>query len=173
MTQQEFQHTVTPIKSKLYRFALRMMNSNSEAEDVVQEVLIKLWQQREKLCQIANVEAWSIRLTRNASIDKIRTRKMTESTDVLLNVATNQPSPEDLTRRTETFDWVKKAMANLPEKQRAVMHLRDIEEYSYQEIAEALDIPLNQVKVNLSRARKQVRQYLSNLSLRNYKSQKK
>ncbi|MEM1327436.1 MAG: RNA polymerase sigma factor [Bacteroidota bacterium] len=173
MTQQEFQHTVTPIQDKLYRFALRMMNSSVEAEDVVQEVLIKLWQQREKLCQITNIEAWSIRLTRNASIDKIRTRKTTEPTDILLNVANDQPSPEDLTRRTETFDWVKKAIADLPEKQRAVMHLRDIEEYSYQEIAEALGIPLNQVKVNLSRARKQVRQYLLNLKLREIKNQKK
>lgn len=165
MTQQEFKHTVTPIKDKLYRFALRMMNNAQEAEDVVQEVLLKLWQQREKLCQIGNIEAWSVRLTRNASIDKMRARKRSESTDVLLNVANTQPSPEDLAARSETFQWVEKAMRQLPEKQRLIMHLRDLEEYSYKEIAQALDLPLNQVKVNLSRARKSVRTYLIQMNI--------
>lgn len=165
MTQQEFKHTVTPIKDKLYRFALRLMNSAHEAEDVVQEVMIKLWQQRDQLCQIKNVEAWSVRLTRNMSIDKIRARKTSESTDILLNVANEMPSPEALASSSETFRWVEKAMRQLPEKQRMVMHLRDMEEYSYKEIAEVLDIPLNQVKVNLSRARKSVRTYLMNRNI--------
>ncbi|MEO1255064.1 MAG: sigma factor, partial [Bacteroidota bacterium] len=57
MTKKEFQRAVSPIRDKLYRFALRMMNNVPEAEDVVQEVLIKLWQQRERLLQITNLEA--------------------------------------------------------------------------------------------------------------------
>jgi len=160
MTKREFQNAVAPIRDKLYRFALRMMNNVPEAEDVVQEVLIKLWQQRERLLQVTNLEAWSVRMTRNVSIDKLRTRKQTDNVDQLLNVETDLRTPDRLVEEKDTFSVVKQAIQELPEKQRLVMHLRDIEEHSYQEISEALDMPMNQVKVNLFRARKSVRNIL-------------
>ncbi|MEM9887619.1 MAG: RNA polymerase sigma factor [Bacteroidota bacterium] len=161
MTRQEFKHTISPIQDKLYRFALRMMNNAPEAEDVVQEVLIKLWHQRTRLQQIANIEAWSVRMTRNVSIDKLRMRKQSEDVSQLVDLETDLANPEELVERQDTFAMVEKAMQQLPEKQRMVMHLRDIEEYSYQEIAEQLAIPLNQVKVNLFRARKSVQALLT------------
>ncbi|MEM6700517.1 MAG: RNA polymerase sigma factor [Bacteroidota bacterium] len=160
MTKREFQHAVAPIRDKLYRFALRMMNNVPEAEDVVQEVLIKLWQQRERLLQVTNLEAWSVRMTRNVSIDKLRARKHTDDVDQLVNVETDLRTPDRLAEEKDTFSIVQQAIQQLPEKQRLVMHLRDIEEHSYQEISEALDMPMNQVKVNLFRARKSVRSIL-------------
>lgn len=162
MTRVEFQHIVTPIQDKMYRFALRMVKSIPEAEDVVQEVLIKLWQQRDRLSQISNIEAWSIRLIRNQSIDKLRRKKYTDEIDSVLHFSSNTPSPVETVEQQDTFRLVGDIMNALPEKQRLVMHLRDIEEYSYQEIAAALDMPLNQVKVNLFRARKYVRKQLMN-----------
>lgn len=160
MTKREFQQAVAPIRDKLYRFALRMMNNIPEAEDVVQEVLIKLWQQRERLLQVTNLEAWSVRMTRNVSVDKLRTRKQTDDVDQLVNVETDLRTPDLLAEEKDTFLIVQQAIQELPEKQRLVMHLRDIEEHSYQEIAEALEMPMNQVKVNLFRARKKVREVL-------------
>lgn len=161
MTKQEFQHSILPLKDKLFRFALRLMNNIPEAEDVVQEVFIKLWQQREKLVEVSNMEAWSVRITRNVSIDKMRARKQTEdvSTAVIFKPDTNA-KPDELLEQSDTMNHIQIMMHQLPEKQRLVMHLRDIEEYSYQEIAESLSIPLNQVKVNLFRARKYIREQI-------------
>jgi len=160
MTKQEFQHTITPIKDKLYRFALRMMSNVPEAEDVVQEVLIKLWHQRERLIQVTNIEAWSVRMTRNVSIDKLRGRKNTEDVSQLVDLQDARTTPDQLMEQADTFKMVEQAMQRLPEKQRMVMHLRDIEEQTYQEIADQLEMPMSQVKVYLFRARKSVRNYL-------------
>ncbi|MEM0995180.1 MAG: sigma-70 family RNA polymerase sigma factor [Bacteroidota bacterium] len=162
MTKQEFRHTISPIKDKLYRFALRIMDSVPEAEDVVQEVMIKLWKQRDRLAQIANLEAWSVKMTRNVSIDKLRARKHSEDVSQLIDLETDIARPDQLVEQKDTFAMIEKAMQQLPEKQRLVMHLRDIEECSYKEIAEQLEMPLNQVKVNLFRARKSVRTLLTN-----------
>ncbi len=162
MTTNEFQHTVAPIKDKLYRFALRMLDNIPEAQDVVQEVLIKLWQQRERLTQVTNVEAWTMRMTSNMSIDKMRNKHWrTEDVSGIVQFATPASSPDRLTEQADTMQHISNVIAQLPEKQRSVMHLRDIEGYSYQEIEEALGIPLNQVKVNLFRARKYVRTQLT------------
>lgn len=162
MTTKEFQHTVAPIKDKLYRFALRMLDNIPEAQDVVQEVLIKVWQQRERLAQVTNMEAWTMRMTRNMSIDKMRSKhRRTEDVSGIVQFATAAPTPDLLAEQADTMQHISNIIAQLPEKQRNVMHLRDVEGYSYQEVADALNLPLNQVKVNLFRARKAVRMQLA------------
>lgn len=163
MTTREFQHTIAPIKDKLYRFALRMLDNIPEAQDVVQEVLIKLWQQRERVSQIANVEAWTMRMTRNMSIDKMRNKHWrSEDVSGIVQFAEPAATPDVETEQADTMKIISSMIAQLPEKQANVMHLRDIEGYSYQEIADTLQLPLNQVKVNLFRARKSVREQLVN-----------
>jgi RNA polymerase sigma-70 factor (ECF subfamily) len=153
MTKEEFQHIIHPLTDKLFRFAVNMMHNIHEAEDIVQEVLLRLWQQQEKLSNVENVEAWSIRITRNLSIDKLRSKKKLEEEDKLLTLATAEDSPEMVLYQKDFLRHIENLMQLLPEKQKMVMHLRDIEGYSYEEIATLLEIPLNQVKVNLFRAR--------------------
>ncbi len=161
MTRQEFQHSIVPLKDKLYRFALSLMSNIPEAEDVVQEVFIKLWQQRERLSEISNMEAWTVKMTKNVSIDKIRARKRTEDVaTTILFQKDDGATPAELAEQSDTVQYIQSIMNQLPEKQRLVMHLRDIEEYSYQEIAVALELPLDQVKVNLFRARKYIREQI-------------
>jgi len=161
MTRQEYQHTVISTKDKLFRFALRYLKNPPEAEDVVQEVFLKIWNQRNDLGHIKSLEGWCMTLTRNMSIDKLRasSRKTTdlpEGYDLPETAAT----PEEQTEQSDTFQQVECLMQELPEKQRLTMHLRDIEGLSYQEISEQLELPMNQVKVNLHRARKTIREKL-------------
>lgn len=168
MTTKQFQHTIAPIKDKLYRFALRMLDNVPEAQDVVQEVLIKLWQQGDRLTQIANVEAWTMRMTRNASIDKIRGKHwQSEDLSGIVQFAAPTATPDVQVEQSDMMQHIQNIIGQLPEKQANVMHLRDVEGYSYQEIAEALELPMNQVKVNLFRARKSVREQLVNTGILN------
>lgn len=161
MSQIGFKKRILPIKDQLYRFAARILNNATEAEDVVQEVLVKLWQQRQDWGNIKNMEAWSMRLTKNMAIDKLRSKhKRTEQIDQQFDLSTQDVTPDRQAELQDTMQHIESFMAQLPEKQRMVIQLRDVEGMSYQEIADILEIPLNQVKVNLFRARKQLRNLL-------------
>ena len=165
MSQDFFTETVLPIKNKLYRFALSITANNVEAEDVVQEVLVKIWQKKQDWDKVSNMEAWAMRMTRNLSIDKLRSKhKKVVELDISYNGSDNH-TPEKIVQSKDTFDHIKKLMAELPAKQRAAMQLRDIEGLSYKEISEALEIPLSQVKIYLFRARTAIRKKLIKSSL--------
>jgi len=162
MNLETFQNRVFPVKNKLFRFAYRLLGDHSEAQDVVQDVFIKLWNGREQLVDIQNVEAWSMRITRNLSLDRLRQqkRRQTDPLERGFNIANEGLSPDDNTVILESMKRINDFMTLLPEKQRQVMHLRDIEGYSYNEISEILEMDMSQVKVNLFRARNTVREKL-------------
>lgn len=155
-----FESRVLPVKNKLFRFAFRMLGSSEEAKDVVQEVLIKVWNGRDQMATIENMEAWCMRITRNMTLDKIRSkqRKATNSIDDSFDVRQEGQTPYEATENSESMQRIAQLIASLPEKQRQVMHLRDVEGYSYNEICEILELDMNQVKVNLFRARNAVRE---------------
>lgn len=158
MNLKDFKEDILPFKNKLFRLALRMVNDAMEAEDIVQEVFIKLWKNKKDLDHISNLEAWAMRMTKNLTIDKLRMKgRNQESIDNNFTALDKNASPYELAVRNDTFSHIKGMMNQLPDKQKSIMHLRDIEGMSYQEIAEILDLPLNQVKVNLFRARKQIK----------------
>lgn len=157
----EFKNTILPIKNKLFRFALSINGDRAEAEDVVQEVLIKIWNNRQRLAQIGNIEAWCMKLTRNQTIDQLRSKhKRTRQLDDDFDMRSDEATPYVKTAARDRFRQAKALIDQLPEKMRMVIQLRDIEEMTYKEISAALDMPLNQVKINLFRARKQVRSKL-------------
>lgn len=153
-----YKTSVLPIKNKLYRYALRMLCNPAEAKDVVQEVLIKVWNQRDRLAQVDNLEAWCMRLTKNQTIDKLRLKHhQSQDIDSAYDMKTDTQSPYEMAAYHDMLDHVRQLLEHLPDNQKQVMHLRDIEGMTYQEISEALDMPMGQVKVNLFRARQQVR----------------
>jgi RNA polymerase sigma factor (sigma-70 family) len=163
MSLNEFQYQVIPVKDKLYRLALSMMGNVAEAEDVVQEVFIKLWKSRMELPKVNNIEAWSMRITRNMAIDKLRSRqRQIDKPQAELPHHTDHVTPHKLAEQNDTFMHIRKLMQRLPEKQQIILQLRDIEGCTYQEITDTLDIPISQVKVYLHRARNKMRELILN-----------
>ena len=154
-----FRDDILPLKDKLFRVALRITFDRAEAEDIVQETLIKVWNKREEWNSLESIEAYCLTLTKNLAIDlrekmDARTEELTEQHDRTQDDA----NPYEELEQKERLMWVHKLMEELPEKQRKIMQMRDIEEKSYKEIAQALDITEEQVKINLFRARQKVKQ---------------
>jgi RNA polymerase sigma-70 factor (ECF subfamily) len=162
-----FHQEIFPIRHKLYRFALRITGSSADAEDVVQEVLEKVWKTpADQSSVIQNWEAWCMTLTRNRSLDKSKAQsnRRTAPLDGLAEQPAQTLNPAKALEEQDMTQRIRQLIRQLPEKQRLVMHLRDIEELSYEEIAQTLDITIDQVKVNLHRARKTVREQLLQIS---------
>lgn len=157
---ESFQTRVLPVKNKLYRFAFRLLGSEEEAKDVVQEVFVRVWTGRENMEAIQNWEAWCMRITKNLSLDRIRTwkRRNTQPIESSFDVQEESLTPYESTEINESMQRVGSLIEALPEKQRNIIHLRDVEGYSYQEICDILELDMNQVKVNLFRARNSVRE---------------
>lgn len=150
----------------MYRFALTYMKDEDDAKDVVQDVLLKLWETRDELNLVKNREAWCITLTRNKALDKLKRvgRKMkTELNEVKMQIVSDEISPVEATANNQEMTQIREIMSQLPEKQRSSFHLRDVEGYSYLEICETLKMDINQVKVNIFRARKTIKLNLEKL----------
>uniref|UniRef100_UPI0032173DC0 RNA polymerase sigma factor n=1 Tax=uncultured Draconibacterium sp. TaxID=1573823 RepID=UPI0032173DC0 len=158
MVARDFKTSVLPVSKKLLRFATHFLKDEDLARDVIQDVFLKLWQKRESLSEIENIEAFAMRMTRNRCLDVIRANKtipIDEETDRKLKEKTiDVHSKVEL---SESANQIKRLVEKLPDLQRTVMQLRDLEQLSYDEIAEATDLKINAIRVNLSRARKKVR----------------
>jgi len=161
MTQELFISTVLPLRDKCYRFAASILRNGPESEDVAQEVLLKMWDRRDQLAEINNLEAWAIRATRNLSLDKMRhSAWRTGNVDALYDHACSYVASDRQVEQREAVDAVFDCMQQLSDLQRNIFHLREVEEHSYDEIAQALDLSAAQVKVYLHRARKKVRKLM-------------
>ncbi len=158
MVARDFKTRVLPISNKLLRFCTHFLKDEEAAKDVVQDLFLKLWQKREELTKIENIEAFAIRMARNRCLDIIRgnrTSRIDESIEKRLEEESiDVHSNVEL---SESAIQVKKLISQLPDLQKTVMHLRDLEQYSFDEIAEVTGLKLNAIRVNLSRARKKVR----------------
>lgn len=155
-----FRDDVLPLKDLLYRLALRITLDAVEAEDIVQETLIRVWSKREEFDRIVSIEAFSVTVCRNLALDWMAKKdSQNQSLDESFNnTPDNAFSPLQSLSLNDKKDWVMKLFNQLPEKLKSVMQLRDIEGKSYKEIASVLGITEDQVKVNLFRARQRVRQ---------------
>ena len=155
-----FRNDVLPLKDVLYRLALRITLSHEEAEDIVQDTLIKIWDKRDSWDEIESIEAFSITICRNLALDRIK--KHDNLNDSLEDSKTESPdhssNPFEETLQQDRIDLVRNLVNALPEKQRSCMQLRDFEGKAYKEIAEILGISEEQVKVNIFRARQTVKE---------------
>ena len=158
MIARDFKTNILPVSKKLLRFATQLLKDEDEAKDVVQDVFLKLWQKRDELEKVENIEAFTMRMTRNRCLDVIRSNKT-----IPISAETDRRMKEETVdvhkhvEFTESANQIKKLINQLPDLQRTVMYLRDIEQLSYDEIAETTELHLNAIRVNLSRARKKVR----------------
>lgn len=166
MKEISFRNDVLPLKNELYRLALRITLSRQEAEDVVQDTLIKIWNRRDSLQQIDSIEAYSMTICRNLALD--RTRKASFQQPSLEMTTVEEPrtrtaDPQEKAIRRDQLNLVRDIINSLPEKQRSCIQLRDFEGKSYKEVAAALQISEEQVKVNIFRARQTIKQRFQKL----------
>lgn len=154
-----FRNDILPLKDMLYRMALRITLSREEAEDIVQDTLIKVWNRRDDWNEISSIEAYSLTICRNLALDKIRRAgKHCDSLEEANNQSTdNAANPYERMIMQDKLQLVRRLVNSLPEKQRSCIQLRDFEEKSYKEIAEILGISEEQVKVNIFRARQTIK----------------
>jgi RNA polymerase sigma-70 factor (ECF subfamily) len=160
MTQSEFLNLVMPFKDKLFRLAKRLLVSTEEAEDATQEVLMKLWNKKKGISRYRNVEAFAMTMTKNFCLDRLKSRQSSNLKLVHSNYADESRSLQKEIEVNDSVEWVGRIMQTLPEQQKIVLQLRDVEAYSYEEISEMLDMKPTAVRVALSRARKAVRDQL-------------
>ena len=159
--EKNFQNDVLPLKNELYRMALRITQNREDAEDVVQETMMKVWRRRDEWPQIASMEAFCLTICRNIAIDKVR-RMDNQSQSLDDNVdpidSSHTANPEEQTIQNDRTQLVVQLISQLPERLRSCMQLRDIEGKSYRDIATILGITEQQVKVNIFRARQTIRE---------------
>jgi RNA polymerase sigma factor (sigma-70 family) len=158
MDQIEFLQLTAPFKDKVFRLAKRLLISTEEAEDTMQEVLGKLWNKKENLYAINSVEAFAMTMTRNYCLDQLKSKKA-GNLKINHDNYTDESSKVDQTLEDEdTMSWVERIINQLPEQQKIIIQLRDIELYEFNEIAQIVDMNETAIRVALSRARKTVRQ---------------
>ena len=162
MTQADFVRLVMPFKDKVFRLAKRLLVSNEEAEDATQEILMKLWNNKESIGEYRNVEAFSMTMTKNFCLDRLKSKQAQNLKIVHSNYQDNNVSLQKQVEERDSVDWVSKIIEELPEQQKMVLQLRDIEEYEFEEIAKVLDMNETAIRVSLSRARKTIREKLTN-----------
>lgn len=160
MKEIDFRYDLLPLKDKLFRLALRITMNRPEAEDVVQDTLIRVWQKREELAEIKSLEAYCLTICRNLSLDRIALKESQNHSldNRLYDTADRGFSAQEQLEHEEKLQRIHALFQELPEKQRTIIQLRDIEEKSYKEIAETLQITEDVVKVTLFRARRAIRE---------------
>jgi RNA polymerase sigma-70 factor (ECF subfamily) len=156
-----YAHIITSVRDRLYRLALRMLNDADEAEDVVQDVLVKSWKQKDRILGLDNPPAWLMRMTKHQAIDRLRSRSVrlareTEAAPTDRDVRT----PHRIAEGNDTLAHIHRLLQQLPPDQRTVLQLREVEGMEYQEIVEITGLNLAQVKSYLHRGRLKIRALL-------------
>ena len=157
-----FENDILPLKNELYRLALHITLNPAEAEDVVQDTMIKVWSRRDGWDEIESIEAFCLTICRNLALDRMR--KMENQNQSLEEGEHEKPdqsyasNPEEQAMQRDRVELIRRLRSELPEKQRSAMHLREFEGKSYKEIASIMAISEEQVKVNIFRARQAIRQ---------------
>jgi RNA polymerase sigma factor (sigma-70 family) len=159
MTRQQFDHLVPQLSRRLFGSAFRILRNQEEAEDVVQEIFIRMWKMGDKLDEYNSIEALATTMTKNYCIDLIRKHKNQHGSDFNIEQYTgaSAPSPQDQLENRESGEILDKIISDLPEAYRTVLEQREINGSSFEEIAEKTGQNINTLRVTLSRARKMVR----------------
>lgn len=155
----DLRYDLLPLKNKLFRLALRVTLDSAEAEDVTSDTLIKVWNKREELRGVESIEAYCMTVCRNLALDR-HEKKEAQNLSLEANeidAADNSFTPDEQLERDEKLRKVHELFNQLPERQRTIMQLRDIEEKSYREIATIMGVSEEVVKVTLFRARQAIR----------------
>ena len=155
----DFRQDLLPLKDILFRLALRITTDTAEAEDVTEETLVRVWNRRHELAEVRSIEAYCLTICRNLALDRTAKREAQNISleEQPIDPADTGSAADERMMHAERLRWVHVLFNRLPEKQRSVLQLRDIEGKSYRETADILGITEDQVKVTLFRARQAIR----------------
>ena len=158
----EFKGLVLPMSRKLLHYACQLLHDRIEAEDAVQEVVLKLWKIRYSLKDFHSLEAFAVKMTRNWCLDRLKAKKplYIDAYNYRYDRQSDEDNPQKQMEQADKVGLVYRILDGLPDQQRQVIQLRDIEELEYDQIAEIMDMNLNALRVCLSRARNKIREEL-------------
>ncbi|MDP2160551.1 MAG: sigma-70 family RNA polymerase sigma factor [Flavobacterium sp.] len=162
MNQNEFVTIIQPFKDKMFRLAKRLLVSTEEAEDATQEVLVKLWNKNKELKQLNSIEAMAMTITKNYCLDQLKSKRASNLKIVHNNYTNREAGLDQKIEDQDTLSWVEKIINELPEQQKIIVQMRDIENSEFDEIATVLEMNETAVRVALSRARKTIREKITN-----------
>jgi len=160
MKESTFLNIINPVRDKMYRMALRLLTSKEAAEDATQEAILKLWNRKDKINHYANVEAFAMTVTKNYCLDQLKLKQNNNLRIVHQNYESNNTSLQSEIEVNDEMVWLGRIVATLPEQQKMIFQLRDVEQYDYEEIAEIMEMNRTAIRVALSRARKTIRENL-------------
>lgn len=160
MNQQAFLGIFDPLRDRMYRLSLRLLVSKEAAEDAVQEVLLKLWERKEKLKKYDSPQAYAMTIAKNHCLDQLKSKQNNNLRIVHSNYEENNTPLQKQLEAKNDFELLQEIMKTLPDQQKAIIQLRDIEEMEYEEIAEIMNMNETAVRVALSRGRKKLREAL-------------
>ena len=162
-----FEKLARSYESRIYAYALRILRNKEDAKDALQETLIKIYKNIGSFSRRGSFAAWVFRIARNTCLDILRASKPEQSLDALTEVGLVLPVtreeylPEASAERMEQRRILAKNIDELPELRRALIILRDVDGYSYDQIAHILNISEGTVKSGLNRARRSLRDSLA------------
>ena len=153
---------VQEIKDRVFSYSARLLRDAEEAKDVTQEALVRLWEHRDTVPDTARARAWTLRTAHNLSMDRLRLRsaRPRAAEEVLQSLPTEQADPERRASGRESVRALEAALGQLGEAERAVVLMREVHGLTYDDIAEALGLPLGTVKARLHRGRERLRESL-------------
>ncbi len=162
-----FTEQVMPATGKMYRYAFSILGNKVVAQDVVQDCLAKIWQNRNKLKEVHNIDAWVMRITPNQCYDWVKLNRFSLQSGVDINrddiTAQETSTTDEEMLLNERLHWLQQVVGSLPQKQQEIYHLREVEEMAYQDIAEVLSLSLSDVKVALHRTRQKIKTTLEKI----------
>lgn len=162
MTTVEFEGAVHEHKDRVYGYARSLLRDPEEARDAVQECLVRLWQNRDRVEPGLGCRNWLLRSVHNLCIDRLRRRAVRREIDPdeAPEIHDGRPGPERLASSTAMGNLLERALMSLGERDRAIVLLREVEGLPYEEIAGILGMNLGTLKATLHRARERLRRDL-------------
>ncbi|MGI6321833.1 MAG: RNA polymerase sigma factor [Bacteroidales bacterium] len=157
MSLERFKKEILPLRQQLFLLSLKMLGDKQDAEDAVQEALLKMWRVRDTLKSYDTPGAFATTVTKNTCLDKIRLRKQTKTIDEYITLSDGD-NPQLQLERQDTNKLIRMIIQTLPSLQQQIIMMKDIDEYETGEIAEITGTTIEAVRTNLSRARKKVRE---------------
>ena len=156
---EEFNHIILPMRNDLKGYALRLTENGDNAEDLVQEVMLRLWKIRSQLETESNLKALAITIMRNKYYDQCRHEERSLSTDKVIEI----PIEDKRAEQRDEIRLIQKIVSQLPALQQQIFRMKEIEGYTAEEIMQITGCSADNLRKNLSRARLKIRETYINI----------